>query len=88
MLFYMIYLHLNKISVYPSQLVIHQSTVPEVIAAKHCGMKILGLSLITNKVITEKSQKGVLTNHASHAEVLQNVELSGCVNYKYSYDLF
>ena len=25
------------------------STIPEVIAAKHCGMKILGLSLITNK---------------------------------------
>ena len=40
-------------------------------------MKILGLSLITNKVITEKSQKGVETNHASHAEVLSNVELSG-----------
>lgn len=40
-------------------------------------MKVLGLSLITNKVITEKSQKGLQVNHASHAEVLQNVELSG-----------
>lgn len=40
-------------------------------------MKILGLSLITNKVVTEKCQEGDGTNHASHAEVLQNVELSG-----------
>ena len=24
--------------------------VPQVIAAKHCGMRVLGLSLITNKV--------------------------------------
>ncbi|KAF0682709.1 hypothetical protein As57867_025111, partial [Aphanomyces stellatus] len=27
------------------------STVPEVIVARHCGMHILGLSLITNKVV-------------------------------------
>ena len=54
-----------------------KSTVPEVIAAKHCEMRILGLSLITNKVITERAHKGDQTNHASHAEVLQNVELSG-----------
>ena len=26
------------------------STVPEIVAAKHCGMKTLGMSLITNKV--------------------------------------
>lgn len=49
------------------------STVPEIIAAKHCGMKILGLSLITNKVVTTKSD----TVHASHAEVLAAVEASG-----------
>lgn len=28
------------------------STVPEVIAARHCGMKVLAISLITNKVVT------------------------------------
>lgn len=49
------------------------STIPEVIAAKHCGMKILGLSLITNVVVATKEQKV----HASHAEVLQAVESSG-----------
>ena len=26
------------------------STIPEVIVARHCGMKVLGLSLITNQV--------------------------------------
>jgi hypothetical protein len=50
------------------------STVPEVIAAKHCGMKILGLSLITNKVVVDNSKDAV---HASHAEVLAAVSESG-----------
>lgn len=50
------------------------STIPEVIAAKHCGMKILGLSLITNKVVFEKTKDTV---HASHAEVLEAVQQSG-----------
>lgn len=49
------------------------STIPEVIAAKHCGMKILGLSLITNKVLVGKSD----LPPASHAEVLAAVEQSG-----------
>ena len=31
--------------------VVGMSSVPEVLAARHCGMKILGLSLITNKVL-------------------------------------
>lgn len=49
------------------------STIPEVMAAKHCGMKILGLSLITNKVVVSKEEKV----HASHAEVLEAVKTSG-----------
>jgi len=52
------------------------STVPEVVAAKHCGMKVLGLSLITNKVVVDNT-KGAKTVHASHAEVLAAVEASG-----------
>jgi len=50
------------------------STVPEIVAAKHVGMKVLGLSLITNKVVIEKSKDTV---HASHEEVLQAVQSSG-----------
>lgn len=49
------------------------STVPEIITARHCGMKILGLSLVTNKVIVEKGETG----HANHEEVLAAVEVSG-----------
>lgn len=32
------------------------STVPEVLLARHCGIKVLGLSLITNKVILKSSR--------------------------------
>jgi len=50
------------------------STIPEVIAAKHAGMRILCLSLVTNKVVFTKQ---VDTVHASHQEVLTAVETSG-----------
>jgi len=50
------------------------STVPEIVAAKHVGMKVLGLSLITNKVVIEKTKDTV---HASHEEVLEAVRSSG-----------
>ena len=49
------------------------STVPEVIAAKHCGMQILGLSLVTNKAVVDD----VHTVAATHQEVLEAVEASG-----------
>lgn len=63
------------------------STVPEVIVARHCGIKVLGLSLITNSVLGERpaSAKEASLNKrvssqvidqtagmASHAEVLEN----------------
>eukprot|EP00934_Nitzschia_sp_Nitz4_P008559 Nitzschia sp. Nitz4//scaffold114_size70088//68452//69630//NITZ4_005992-RA/size70088-processed-gene-0.42-mRNA-1//-1//CDS//3329533468//8549//frame0 len=45
------------------------STVPEVVTAHHCNMKVLCLSLVTNKVIMEGDEGPV----ASHAEVLESV---------------
>lgn len=46
------------------------STIPELTAAHHCGMKILCLSLITNKVIISGDEGPA----ASHQEVLEAVE--------------
>ncbi|XP_010776173.1 purine nucleoside phosphorylase-like, partial [Notothenia coriiceps] len=46
------------------------STVPEVLVARHCGLRILGLSLITNKVVTEYDS----TERANHEEVLKTTE--------------
>jgi len=45
------------------------STVPEIVAAHHCGMKIICLSLITNKVIVSGDEGPP----ASHEEVLEAV---------------
>lgn len=46
------------------------STIPEVIAARHAGMRVLGLSLISNKVVLDPSHPA-----ASHAEVLEAVQM-------------
>ena len=47
---------------------------PEIIAAKHVGMKVLCLSLMTNKVVVEETADTV---HATHEEVLAAVQTSG-----------
>lgn len=49
------------------------STVPEVIVAAHCGLKVLGLSLITNKVIYPGDEH---MQAASHEEVLEATQLA------------
>jgi len=41
------------------------STVPEVIVARHCGMRVAGLSLITN------AAAGISKSEITHAEVLE-----------------
>ena len=55
------------------------STVPEVIAARHCGWRVLALSLITNACVTEPPASFHDANPvamdegiASHQEVLEN----------------
>jgi hypothetical protein len=50
------------------------STAPEVVVARHSGMQVLGMSFITNKVITIRGPNQV---HASHAEVLAAAEAAG-----------
>lgn len=43
------------------------STVPEVIVARHCGLRVFGFSLITNKVIMDYDS----LEKANHEEVLE-----------------
>ncbi len=44
------------------------STVPEVITAHHCGMRVFALSLVTNNCITEYDSK----ESANAEEVIEN----------------
>lgn len=46
------------------------STVPEAIVAAHCGMKVLGISLITNMAA------GILNQPLSHEEVQQTAKFA------------
>ncbi|XP_032890440.1 purine nucleoside phosphorylase-like [Amblyraja radiata] len=43
------------------------STTHEVIAARHCHLRVLGLSLVTNKVVMDYESK----ERANHQEVLE-----------------
>lgn len=45
--------------------VVGMSTVPEVIVARHCGMKVMGISCITNMAA------GVLGETLNHSEVIE-----------------
>lgn len=47
------------------------STVHEVIVARHCGMRVLALSLITNKSVMDYDSE----KKANHEEVLETGEI-------------
>lgn len=47
------------------------STVPEVVVARHCGLRVFGLSLITNKVVMDYDS----SEKANHEEVLRTTKL-------------
>ncbi|KAM9376266.1 purine nucleoside phosphorylase 6 [Pholidichthys leucotaenia] len=46
------------------------STIPEVVVARHCGLRVLGLSLITNEVVMDYDSD----KKANHEEVLRATE--------------
>merc|ERR1719287_296281 len=47
------------------------STIPELVAAHHSGMKVIGLSLVTNKVV----MPGDDAPAANHKEVLEVADM-------------
>ena len=46
------------------------STVPEVVTARHCGMRVLALSLITDMVTMDYRSDA----HTSHQEILETAK--------------
>jgi len=44
------------------------STVPEIIAARHCGIKVLAMSLVTNNAVLDPGPKGNDESFASASD--------------------
>ena len=57
------------------------STIPEVVTAHYCGMQVLCLSLITNKVVMEGDEGASVANHAEVLEAVgeRSVQMQGLV---------
>ena len=45
--------------------VVGMSTVPEVIVARHCGIRVLAFSLVTNLAVLERGPRGDDTSLAN-----------------------
>lgn len=43
------------------------STCPEVVVAAHCGIKVFGLSMVTNECVTDYEERRT----ANHEEVIE-----------------
>lgn len=59
------------------------STIPEIVVARHCGVRVLALSLVTNKVVLEPVPRGddnLLTG--KRAEELDAIMQEGKANHQ------
>jgi purine-nucleoside phosphorylase len=59
------------------------STVPEVIVARHCGIRVLAMSLVTNMAVLEAGPRGddpLLEN--SSAKALKDIDDKGKANHE------
>lgn len=59
------------------------STVPEIIIARHCGIRVLAMSLVTNNAVLEAGPRGddPLLENAT-VEQLKNIDDKGKANHQ------